>query len=464
MGLLTIRDVPGPRSLGAKWDLFRRRYEMGEAWRELSLQHGDFARLPFLGPPAVLLSHPDEVQEVLAVKAQYYRIYGQNLLGRVMPWGVLATEGQVHDENRAMLLLALRKVLSRRIPELTMLRTQQFLDSLRENETVDICSMMLSITLAISASLLFPREMQDVMTSRIDHEAFLQLFSGRTAWLLGQPFSLRLIALLATLPKTLRTLSMRIRIQRQLRAAIAEVRSQSVAGPHADALSLLTEGAEIGGSMPDEFLVDNLMSLLLAAYETTANALAWALWEVANREDLQQRVSAEGDGIPEDPRDNERWINDAHWTDATIREALRLYPSVWTLSRQAMAPCRMRDYLFPAGTVFTVSQWVTHRDPRWFPDPLEFRAERWMPEAAGETTSESGGKEVAHRSQFTYFPFGGGKRFCVGKAIFDHEASVVLGAILRRWRLEPVEGCAPRPKFFVTMQPDRPMLVRLRKR
>jgi cytochrome P450 len=464
MAFLTIRDVPGPRSLGSKYEMFRRRHEFGHELRELSLQHGDFARLPFFGPPNVLLSHPNEVQEVLAVKAPYYRLRGQNLLGSLVPWGVLTTEGQIHDENRALLLLALRKVLSRRIPELTMLRTQQYLDSLRENETVALYAMTRSITLAVAASLLFPREMQGVMTARLDDEDFLRMVSGLTAWLLSQPFSIRSIALLANLPGTLRTLSTSIRIQRQVRAAIAEARSQSVAAPHADALSLLTEGTEIGGSMPEQFLPDNLVTLLLAAYETTANVLAWALWETANHEDLRQRVSAEGDGISEDPRDNEQWINNAHWTDATIRETLRLYPSIWMLSRQALAPCRMRDYLFPAGTVFTVSQWVTHRDPRWFPDPLEFRAERWMPEAAGETTSESGGKEAAHRSQFTYFPFGGGKRFCIGKAIFDHEASVLLGSFLRRWRPEPVEGCQPRPKFLVSMQPDRPMLVRLRKR
>lgn len=138
MAFLTLRDVPGPTGLGSHWEMFRRRLHLGDFLSELSQRHGDVARFPSLGQPGILLSHPDDIHEVLAVKGQYFGLFGQSLLGRLIPWGVLATEGVVHDENRSMMLLALRKILSRRIPELTLQRCQQHLETLPEDQTLDV--------------------------------------------------------------------------------------------------------------------------------------------------------------------------------------------------------------------------------------------------------------------------------------------------------------------------------------
>jgi len=149
-----------------------------------------------------------------------------------------------------------------------------------------------------------------------------------------------------------------------------------------------------------------------------------------------------------------------------------MYPSVWTLPRKSMFEFRLRDHLFEAGTIFYTSQWVTHRDPRWFPEPERFLPERWLeasapppkrePASKGATTGNSTGRAIRH--PFAFFPFGGGKRFCLGKAVFDFEAGLLLRSLFREWRLEPVETCRPRPRFYVTMQPDRSPLVVLRRR
>jgi len=471
MSFRRLQDVPGPTGLRAQHDLFRRRLEMGVVLREISQTHGDLARVPIPGAPKVLLSHPEDIQEVLATRAGMFKLFGQDLLRRLIPWGQIAIEGQVHDENRSHLVLAMRKILSRRIPQLSLQVCQRGVAPLREGETLDLHHFVRDITLAMSTAALFPQEAEHAVAGRVDPDAFLRILSDADAWLLGIPLTLQKIWHMALFPKTLQMVRLRRRVHAQLRESIRLVRERGTRGPQADALSLLTNGAEVGGPLPDEFLADNIMTLLLAGYESAHNVLTWALWESAHREDVQAHLAAEGNQLSDDPELNGEWINTANWTDSVVQEALRLYPSVWTLPRKSLFDFRLRDYLFEAGTVFYTSQWVTHRDPRWFPEPERFLPERWMETTSkvvqpppASSTDGTGDTLREKRHSFAFFPFGGGKRFCLGKSVFDFEAAMLLGCVFREWRLEPVEGCHPRPRFFLTMQPDRSQLVVLRRR
>jgi len=466
-----LQDVPGPAGLSAQFDLFRRRHEMGVVLREISQQHGDVARVPIGGVPKVLLSHPDDIQEVLATRAGMFRLFGQDLLRRLIPWGQIAIEGQVHDENRSHLVLAMRKILSRRIPQLSLEQCQRGVAQMRDGETLDLYRYVRDVTLAMSTAAMFPQAAADAVAGRVDPNAFLRILSNSDAWVLGIPLTLQKVWHLSRLPKTLQILRLKDQVHAQLREMIRLVRERGTSGPQADALTLLTDGAEVGGPLPDQFLADNMMTLLVAGYETAHNVLSWALWEVAHREDLQDRLAEEGSRISDDPDANNEWLNTAHWTDAVVQESLRMYPSVWTLPRQSLFDFRLRDYLFEAGTVLYTSQWVTHRDPRWFPEPDRFLPERWMeqPTEREQPGSASPDKVAGNQHQeklhpFAFFPFGGGKRFCLGKAIFDFEAGLLLGTLLREWRLEPVAGCHPRPRFYVTMHSDRPHWVVMRRR
>ena len=472
MAFLRLQDVPGPMGWSAHYDLFRRRLDMGVVLREISQAHGDLARIPIPGAPKVLLSHPDDIQEVLATKAAMFRLFGQDLLRRLIPWGQIAIEGQVHDDNRSQLVLAMRKILSRRIPRLSLEQCQRGLAPLRDGDMLDLYQFARDVTLAMSSAALFPQAAERELTGHVDPDAFLKILSNTNAWLLGIPVVLQKMRHLAQLPHTLQMLRLRRRVHAQLRESIRLVRQRGASGPQADALTLLTDGSEIGGPLRDEFLADNMMTLLLAGYETGHNVLTWAMWEAAHREDLQTHLAEEGSRLSDDPEANNEWINTAPWTDAVVQEALRMYPSVWTLPRQSLFEYRLRDHLFDAGTIFYTSQWVTHRDPRWFPQPDRFQPERWLeaasPSVKGEADSTSAVVEkpagrVKHHP-FAFFPFGGGKRFCLGKAVFDFEAGLLLGSLFREWRLEPVQNCHPRPRFYVTMQPDPPPLVVLRRR
>lgn len=464
MTLRSFRDVPGPRGIAAHWDLFHRRYHYGEALREISDRYGDVARLPFVGNRTILLSHPDDIQAVIASKTQYFRIFGQDMLRRLTYWGILATEGQIHDDNRGRLMLAMRKVLARRVPEIAARACRRQLAGVRSGDIIDLDQVARDVALDVAASLLYPPDFDDA-ESRIGHGEFGRLVSRSSAWLLGFPPAIQWAAFMADLPRTVRAVRLQRRMRRQVGETIARARTSGPGGPKGDLLSLLVDGSEIGGPIAEEFLADNILTMLLAGYETSRNVLAWALWEAARDESLQTRLAAEAATLPDDPFAHEAWMNDAHWTDATLRESLRLYPSVWTLSRRAISDYRIGDFVFGAGTSFLTSQWVTHRDPRWFPDPLRFDPGRWEREREAQAAAASPGREAGpKRPSFAYFPFGGGNRFCIGKATFELEGTMLLAAFFRDWIAEPLPHCDPRPEFFATMRPAGPMRVRVRRR
>ena len=417
-----------------------------------------WSRVP--GRDVVLLAHPEEIHAVLASKAHYFRIFGQDMLRRITPWGLVATEGQVHDDNRARMMLAMRKVLARRVPEAAAHTCQERLATLRDGDTLDVGSLAREVTLGVAASILSPPS-DEARATHPDEGEFAARLSRSSAWLLGLPIPAQWGAFALDARGTLRALRLHRRFRRQIVEAIRRVVARPNVEAPGDMLSLLIQGSETGGTMPEEFLADNILNLLLAAYETSGNALAWALWEASGDPTLQARIAAEGRTMPDDPNSHESWMNEAHWTDATLRETLRLYPSVWTLCRQALADYRVGDVIFPRGTVFMTSQWVTQRDPRWFVDALRFAPERWEDERVSVAAGEPG---VTKRPQFAYFPFGAGNRFCIGKATFEFEGSMLLGAFFRDWSAGPVAGCRPRPKFFATMRPDSPLTVRVRRR
>ena len=136
------------------------------------------------------------------------------------------------------------------------------------------------------------------------------------------------------------------------------------------------------------------------------------------------------------------------YTRMVLSEALRLYPPAWTIGRQAVNSVKLGEYTIPAGATVLLSQWVMHRDERYYADPTRFEPERWS------TTA------VAARPKYTFFPFGGGSRLCIGEQFAWIEGILLLATIGQRWRLETATqsvltvqpGITLRPKYPLRMQ------------
>ena len=203
-----------------------------------------------------------------------------------------------------------------------------------------------------------------------------------------------------------------------------------------------TEQPGTRGTMTDRQLRDELMTLFLAGHETTASALAWTCYLLAQHPEVEARLQAElQDG-------SRRPLADGRRRAAAALHGARDHRIDAALTRRSTrsaggrnARCEIGGYDVPAGTTFLMSQWVMHHDPRYFDDPLEFRPERWADGLA---------KRIP---KFAYFPFGGGPRVCVGNSFAMLEAVLILATIAQRFRFELL----PRPKVVpwaaVTLRP-----------
>jgi cytochrome P450 len=140
------------------------------------------------------------------------------------------------------------------------------------------------------------------------------------------------------------------------------------------------------------------------------------------------------------------------YADMVVKESMRLYPPAWAFGREALADCEIGGYHVPAGTQLVVSQWVTHRDPRYYEAPGEFRPERW---AEGS---------VEKLPKYAYFPFGGGPRVCIGQSFARMEAVLLLATIAQQFRLHfaPGERVVPQPS--ITLRPKNGMRMVLERR
>lgn len=172
---------------------------------------------------------------------------------------------------------------------------------------------------------------------------------------------------------------------------------------------------------------DELATLIMSGYETTADALTWTLFLLGTHPQveaaLRQSLAAE---------------NEPSLLDAVVKESLRLYPPAWVTSRVAVEDSRLGDFDVPAGTTVAVSQWVTHRDGRWYPDPQRFLPERWLGEPP---------------PRHAFIPYGSGPRACIGAALATQELTGILRCVLRKTRLSLVKADAVRPRPALALQP-----------
>jgi cytochrome P450 len=137
------------------------------------------------------------------------------------------------------------------------------------------------------------------------------------------------------------------------------------------------------------------------------------------------------------------------YTEQVFAESMRLYPPAWAMGRMSTKAVRLGPYFIPAGAHFFFSQYIMGRDPQYFPDPLRFDPERFSPE------------KKAARAKFTYFPFGGGSRQCIGESFAWMEGVFSIATIAQRWRMSYVDEAPPKVQAKITLRPKGPVRMRL---
>jgi cytochrome P450 len=183
-----------------------------------------------------------------------------------------------------------------------------------------------------------------------------------------------------------------------------------------------------GGRMTDEQVRDEALTLFLAGHETTANALTWTWYLLSQNPECEQRLHEELDAVLGGRAATAADFTALRYSEMVFAEAMRLYPPAWAIGRMSKEACELGGVKIAAQSICLASPYVMHRDPRWFPEPERFDPERWTPEARDA------------RPKFSYFPFGGGARVCIGERFAWMEGVLVLATIAQRWKLLLARG------------------------
>jgi len=204
--------------------------------------------------------------------------------------------------------------------------------------------------------------------------------------------------------------------------------------------------------MSDEQLRDEMVTLFLGGYQTTAIALSWTWYLLARHRDVEETLHAELDRVLGGRLPTVEDLPRLEYTRMVFAEAMRCYPPVWVLTRQAIRPIDVGPYTLPAGSTILVSPWVVHHDPRYYPDPFRFDPQRWTPE------------RLAARPKFSYFPFGGGHQRCIGESFSWTEGILVLATLAQTWQPRLVSSRPIKPQPPATLRPASGMPMRLERR
>jgi cytochrome P450 len=364
--------------------------------------------------------------------------------------GLLTSEGEFHLRQRRLVQPAFHRQRIAAYAREMVSRAWITGDRWRDGQTVDMDHEMMALTLAIVARTLFDADV-DAEADEIGGALTEVLRLFQTVFIPGMQLFDRL-----PLPHTRRFARARGRLDATIYRLIAERRGERARGEErGDLLSMMLAAQDAegdGGSMTDEQLRDEAMTLFLAGHETTSNALTWTWYLLSQHPTVEARLHDEVDRVLGNRRATADDLFALPYTRMVLSESMRLYPPAYAIGRRALEDYEVNGVLIPRGSLAVVSPLVTQRDARWFPEPERFDPDRWAPEAQ------------AARPKFSYFPFGGGTRMCIGDQFAWTEGTLLLATLAQRWRAELAAGQRVAMKPMITLRPRYGMRMIVRKR
>ncbi|WP_299538415.1 cytochrome P450 [uncultured Streptomyces sp.] len=416
------------------------------AFFERLRSHGDVVRWKFGRNRCLFVSDPSCIGELLA---ETERTYDQPRLGiafrTVMGEGVVVARGHDWRRKRSLVQPSVRPKQVKSYAATMAACAVEVADAWQDGRRVDIKREMSALTQNIAVRTIFGVDTPADAASM-----------GRAMDVAQQEIGKEFSGLGAVLPDWVPTPG-RARIKKAAAVIDAEVgrvvaRHRDGGEDRPDLLSrLLTAVDEKGERLSDQEIRDETVTLYIGGHETTSSTLVWAWYLLSRTPEARAALTAELDAVLGDREPGFDDYARLPYTQAVVKETLRLYPTIWLVTGVAKEGATLGGRPVPEGTRVWSSQWATQRDARWFPEPEEFRPERWDAEN-GDTIAE-----------YAWFPFGGGPRGCLGTRFAMVEAVLILAVLARRFDLE-IEPGEILPVPSLTLQPDRDVMATVRAR
>lgn len=412
--------------------------------RRMAGEPGDVVQYRVWRHDILLVKHPDLIRDVLVTSQHdYAKGAGLQWAKRFLGEGLLTSEGEFHTRQRRLAQPAFHRQRIGAYAAVMADYAAKAGNRLRPDEPFDMHAEMMALTLAVIGKTMCDAE--------VGAEAGVIGGALRDVLSLFPRFVLPFAGLLhrLPLPSTRRFDRASARLDEVVYRMIDDRRRSGV--DRGDLLSMLLMARDEegdGGHMTDTHLRDEVMTMFLAGHETTANALSWTWYLLAQNPEAEARFHAEVDAVLAGRPPSFDDLPRLRYTEMVLAESMRLYPPAWGLGRRALRAHTLGGVAVPADALVLMSPFLVQRDPRFFPDPLRFDPTRFTPEAK------------AARPKFAYFPFGGGARQCIGEPFAWMEGVMILATLAQRWRFRLDPAARVEPQALITLRPRHGIRMR----
>ncbi len=412
----------------------------------------------------VLLNDPSDIREVLVDKAQFFiKERTQKRMRILLGEGLITADGESHKRQRRIAAPAFHRQRIVAYAGTIVEHAAAMREEWKAGQPFDAAAAMMRLSLQITARTLFDTEVTpEIEAINDESNAVMDMYN----MLIALPRAEDLLRWHIPIPVLIRFRKSKEHLDNVVDKMIAAKQAESAQSAAegkpigGDLLSMLIAARDDAGTNPGfnkpanklsaKELRDEVLTIFLAGYETVANALSWTWLLLGQNPETEAKLHAELDSALAGRLPTLEDLPRLPYTEMVIAESMRLYPPAWAMGRQSTEDVEIGPYRLPKGSFVFFSQYIVQRDPQYFPDPTEFRPERFTPEAK------------ASRPKFAYFPFGGGGRQCIGESFAWMEAILVLATLAQRWKLSLVESqqielqpkITLRPKYGIQVLPE----------
>lgn len=455
--------VPGPRGhwlLGHSSAMSR---DSLATFTSASRTYGDVARLPMLGLGRLgsrfdlhVFSHPDDIAHVLDHNADNYPNAGLLRSRYITLFGpsILSAEGPDWQQRRKLEAPAFKRTrlnsIADRIIEETDITAARWEQRRRNGNTpFDVVPEMRDLTIRVAGRMLLGTHFGEALRYMEDgHDIATR--DMNMVWLHENTPIVRGIP-------SLRRRRFRLAKERIENALIEVVQARraslaSGAGEN-DLLDILINARDAGGiGWTDREIAAEMHAAARAGQDTTTASVVWAMLMIARHPEVEARLVNELREVIGDRPPTSADLSRLPFLRAIYDESLRLYPPIPTVARTATQEDSVGGYRIPSGACVVLLPWIAHRDPRWWSEPEKFKPERFL-----------AGNKI-ERSKYTYFPFGGGNRFCLGAGLALLQGPLILAALTQKYRLCVAADYEIHPRATITIMPDGGLPITLERR